>query len=63
VYPSFCDFVFGNGFPVANIIYDQTRPKSQHKNKIPTKIPSKLGILAVKMMAVNENERECFLLP
>jgi hypothetical protein len=33
----------GNGFPVADNIYDQTRPKSQRKNKNSRQNSVKIG--------------------
>jgi hypothetical protein len=45
----------------ATIIYNQTRPKSQRKNKNPVKIRSKSEILAVKMTVMDkQNERKYF---
>jgi hypothetical protein len=48
IYPSFVVLFGGDGFPTATIIYNQNRPKSQHKTKNPVKIRSKSEILVVK---------------
>jgi hypothetical protein len=53
----------GNGFPAATIIYNQNRPKSQHKTKKSRQNSVKIGNFGGKIMAVKAKWAGIFLLP